>query len=167
MVWRKMPGSWGRETGRMPPGTGTTGRSFWGRPWLKRGCCANDYDVVESKNERCCTPSPACVLGVCTGKILPLPVRSESETYLRLLELQQSHATPEHRCLGVRPLLLPKLVNLYRFSRRVSTIRDMRRWLAGRMPPNLLLLLIQALFFIKCRWLGSIFLLLNESLLKH
>ena len=34
----------GRETVRMPPGTGTTGRSFWGRPWLKRGCCANDDD---------------------------------------------------------------------------------------------------------------------------
>jgi len=28
----------------MLQGIGTAGRSFWRRPWLKRGCCANDDD---------------------------------------------------------------------------------------------------------------------------
>jgi len=46
MEWWKMPGSWGREIGGMVQGIGTAGRSFWRKPWLKRGCCANDdyYD---------------------------------------------------------------------------------------------------------------------------
>ena len=44
MLWRKMPGSWWREIGGMLQGIGTAGWSFWRRPWLKRGCCANDDD---------------------------------------------------------------------------------------------------------------------------
>ena len=42
--WWKMPGSWGREIGGMLQRIGTAGRSFWRRPWLKRGCCVNDDD---------------------------------------------------------------------------------------------------------------------------
>jgi len=72
--------------------------------------------VGESRNERSFTSSHTRVFGVGTGKSSPLTVRSESETYLRLLELWKIHATPELRCLGVRPLCLPKLVNYYRFS---------------------------------------------------
>ena len=49
MVWWKLPGSWGREIGGMVQGIGTAGRSFWRRPWLKRGCCANGDDT-ESQN---------------------------------------------------------------------------------------------------------------------
>jgi len=41
---RKMPGICGREIGVMLQGIGAAGRSFWRRPWLKRGCCANDDD---------------------------------------------------------------------------------------------------------------------------
>ena len=43
MEWRVMPRSWGKDTGGVPQETGTDGRSFWGRPWLTVGCCANDY----------------------------------------------------------------------------------------------------------------------------
>jgi len=39
-----IPGSRGRETGRMLQGKGTAGGSFWRRPWLKMGCCANEED---------------------------------------------------------------------------------------------------------------------------
>jgi hypothetical protein len=39
-----MPGSWQREIGGMLQGTGTAGRSFKRRPWLRMGCCANDDD---------------------------------------------------------------------------------------------------------------------------
>jgi len=39
-----MPGSWGREIGGTLQGIGTAVRSFWRRPWLKRGCCVNDDD---------------------------------------------------------------------------------------------------------------------------
>jgi hypothetical protein len=35
---------WWREIGGMLQGTGTTGRSFKRRPWLRMGCCANDDD---------------------------------------------------------------------------------------------------------------------------
>ena len=44
MVLWKMPGSLGREIGGMLQGIETAGRSFWRRPWLKRGCCADDDD---------------------------------------------------------------------------------------------------------------------------
>jgi hypothetical protein len=40
--WRE--GSWGREIGGMLKGTGTAGRSFKRRPWLRMGCCADDDD---------------------------------------------------------------------------------------------------------------------------
>jgi hypothetical protein len=39
-----MPGNWEREIGGMLQGTGTAGRSFKRRPWLRMGCCANDDD---------------------------------------------------------------------------------------------------------------------------
>ena len=39
-----MSGSWEREIGRMPQGTGIAGGSFKRRPWLKMGCCADDDD---------------------------------------------------------------------------------------------------------------------------
>jgi hypothetical protein len=39
-----MPGSWGRETGGMLQGIETAGKSFEGRPWLRKGYYANDDD---------------------------------------------------------------------------------------------------------------------------
>ena len=39
-----------REIGGMVQGIGTTGRSFWRRLWLKRGCCANDDDDDDRKH---------------------------------------------------------------------------------------------------------------------
>jgi hypothetical protein len=39
-----MPGNWDREIGGMLQGTGTAGRSFKRRPWLRMGCCANNDD---------------------------------------------------------------------------------------------------------------------------
>ena len=42
MEWRVMPRSWGKDIGGVPQEIGTDGRSHWGRPWLKVGCCAND-----------------------------------------------------------------------------------------------------------------------------
>jgi hypothetical protein len=47
-----MPGSWGREIGGMLQGTGTAGRSFKRRPWLKMGCCADDDDDDDDENGR-------------------------------------------------------------------------------------------------------------------
>jgi len=35
----------GREIGGMLQGIQTAGRSFWRRPWLKRGCCADDDEL--------------------------------------------------------------------------------------------------------------------------
>jgi hypothetical protein len=37
-----MPRSWGKVIGGVPQEIGTDCRSFWVRPWLKVGCCAND-----------------------------------------------------------------------------------------------------------------------------
>ena len=36
----------------MLQGIGTAGRSFWRRPWLKRGCCANDDDYDDDDSAR-------------------------------------------------------------------------------------------------------------------
>jgi hypothetical protein len=46
-----MPGSWGREIEGMLQGTGTAGRSFKRRPWLRMGCCANDDDDDDDDND--------------------------------------------------------------------------------------------------------------------
>ena len=34
-------------------GIGTAGRSFFRRPWLKRGCCANDDDDDDNDDDEC------------------------------------------------------------------------------------------------------------------
>jgi len=38
-----MPRSWGKDIGGVLQEIGTDGRSFWGKPWLIVGYCAN-YD---------------------------------------------------------------------------------------------------------------------------
>ena len=53
MVWWRMAGSWGRETGGVLQGVGTAGRSFWRRPWPKRGCCASDDDDDDDVSLTC------------------------------------------------------------------------------------------------------------------
>jgi len=42
-----MPGSCGTETGGMLQGIETAGGSFWRRPWLKTGWCANDDESTQ------------------------------------------------------------------------------------------------------------------------
>ena len=50
-----MPRSWGKDIGGVPQEIGTDGKSFWGRPWPKVGCCAtfdddNDEEHMSSKH---------------------------------------------------------------------------------------------------------------------